>query len=68
MNPSDQEPDQNSDRTVCFCHCVPLSEIRKAIQAGAKTIADLQRETLASTGCGGCEIDLTEILEAEVSS
>lgn len=52
-----------SDRTICFCHSVKLSEIQAAIAQGATTLAQIQAETLASTGCGGCECDILDLIE-----
>ena len=54
------------DRTVCFCHCVPLSVITAEIRAGATTFEDLQLKTACSTGCGGCEWDVRDVLAAEL--
>ncbi len=54
------------DRTVCFCHNVSLKELLTAIRGGVKTLYDIQAETCASTGCGGCECDVLEILEKEL--
>ena len=48
---------------VCFCHGVPESEIRKVIVEGARTIAEIQAKTLASTGCGGCACEVERILD-----
>jgi bacterioferritin-associated ferredoxin len=50
------------ERTICFCHCVPLTRIIAAVRAGADTIEKIQAETCASTGCGGCEWEVQEIL------
>lgn len=54
--------DEDLDRLVCFCHHVTRRQINEAIQQGAKTIAEIQDKTLASTGCGGCQVDVEEIL------
>ncbi len=54
------------DRTICFCRCVPLSRIREAIAAGADSIEKIQNETHASTGCGGCEWEVSEVLKEEL--
>ena len=54
------------DRTVCFCHCVPLTRLLQAIRGGADTIEKIQAETCASTGCGGCEWEVQEILRDEL--
>ncbi len=56
----------DSDQTICFCHAVTCGEIQNAIRAGAKTLPQVQAETLASTGCGGCEWDVRTILEEEL--
>jgi nitrite reductase (NADH) large subunit len=56
------------ERTVCFCHNVPLKELVAAIRAGAHDLASIQAETLASTGCGGCECDVLDILERELQA
>jgi nitrite reductase (NADH) large subunit len=62
------EPEsEQEDRTVCFCHNVPLSRILEVIRAGGTSIEAIQSETCASTGCGGCEWDVREILEAELA-
>jgi NAD(P)H-nitrite reductase large subunit len=53
------------DQTICFCHNVPYGELLKAIQAGAETVTDVQIATCASTGCGGCEQDVRDILREE---
>lgn len=56
----------DEDRTICFCHHVSARELKVAIAAGAETIEAIQAETCASTGCGGCELDVREILEIEL--
>jgi NAD(P)H-nitrite reductase large subunit len=56
--------DENSkDRLVCFCHAVSYQELVACIEKGANTLSQIQAETLASTGCGGCECDILELLE-----
>ena len=50
------------EQTICFCHNVPLKRLLKAIQEGSDTLEKIQVETCASTGCGGCEPDVREIL------
>jgi NAD(P)H-nitrite reductase large subunit len=54
------------ERTVCFCHNRLAGEILEAIRAGAVTISQIQERTRASTGCGGCEAEIQEILDAEL--
>jgi nitrite reductase (NADH) large subunit len=53
------------ERTICFCYCVSYAEIVAAIREGHRTLAEIKRETRASTACGGCECEVLEILEAE---
>jgi NAD(P)H-nitrite reductase large subunit len=53
----------SDSETICFCHAVTEGEIREAVQAGAKTMAEIQAQTCASTGCGGCYYDVESILE-----
>ena len=59
-------PTDPNDRRICFCHNVMKSVIETAIKDGAHTIEAIQAETCASTGCGGCEIEVEEILEEEL--
>lgn len=66
---SNDQPSILSDpeRTVCFCHNVSCAALIDAIQKGAHTLHDIQAETCASTGCGGCEYEVVEILEAQLA-
>ncbi len=59
------EPPED-ERTVCFCHNVPLSRLLTEIRSGADTLHEIQARTCASTGCGGCEWDVREVLEGEL--
>ncbi len=56
----------DDDRKVCFCHNVTCRVIKGAIRAGAATVSDVQKATLASTGCGGCEYEVRDILQKAV--
>lgn len=49
---------------ICFCHCVTRGAILQAIQEGAHTVHDIQEKTRACTGCGGCEPEILDLLEA----
>jgi len=60
---ADELPD---DCTICFCHCVLKGTILEAIRNGANTHALVQDATRASTGCGGCEAEVLELLKAEL--
>jgi NAD(P)H-nitrite reductase large subunit len=63
---SPSNDDVVEDRTICFCHCVPLTRLLEAIRGGADTIEKIQAETCASTGCGGCEWEVQEVLRDEL--
>jgi NAD(P)H-nitrite reductase large subunit len=63
LDQNDPPVPEEKDRTICYCHAVKLSELLGAIQRGARTVYEIQLETLASTGCGGCEPDILEILQ-----
>ena len=58
---------EKEDRTICFCHNVHHSAIVSAIRAGADNLGAIQSETCASTGCGGCEYEVLDILEEELA-
>jgi NAD(P)H-nitrite reductase large subunit len=70
MPATENEPQTGTsdEMLICFCHGVPESEIRKAIREGARTIADIQARTLASTGCGGCSSEVERILAEMLAS
>jgi NAD(P)H-nitrite reductase large subunit len=55
------------DRTICFCNCVSLGELLRDIRAGNRTLEQIQQCNRATTGCGGCEPEVLEILEAELA-
>ena len=52
---------------ICSCFDVTKGDIVQAIQGGCHTVAALQAETHAGTGCGGCIPLLTQVLNAELS-
>ena len=53
----------SEDRQICNCMEVSYSTIKKAIEDGAKTVDGIKEMTDASTGCGGCEEEIQEILD-----
>ncbi len=58
------------DRKICFCHDVMKSEILEVFQTHGCTLEIVQAETCASTGCGGCEVDVRALIrehEAELA-
>ena len=50
------------ETTVCSCNHVNAGTIREAVRKGARTLAEIQRATRASTGCGSCAADVERIL------
>ncbi len=52
------------DEEICHCMGVNKSVIVAAIKdKGLKTVEEIQSETEAGTGCGGCIPDLEDILK-----
>ncbi len=39
---------------ICVCNGVNERDIRSAVNAGARTLSDLQRELGVASGCGQC--------------
>jgi assimilatory nitrate reductase electron transfer subunit len=52
---------QGGRATVCRCNGVTRDALHRAWTRGARTPADLIRATRASTGCGGCLDEVTEL-------
>lgn len=50
---------------VCVCNGVSDREIKKMIDAGAKSVRDIQAQSLAGTCCGICVTELKECLNRE---
>ncbi|MBY0269367.1 MAG: (2Fe-2S)-binding protein [Burkholderiales bacterium] len=40
---------------ICVCNGVTEREIRSSIEAGARSLDDLQRELGVASGCGQCK-------------
>lgn len=52
---------------VCICKGIPRSTIKKAINSGAKTVAEIQKATGAGSGpCGGrrCTEKIQQLLDS----
>ena len=47
---------------ICICMKVHARTLRRAIQAGARSVEDLGHITRAGTGCGTCRSELLELL------
>ncbi|MEZ5963745.1 MAG: (2Fe-2S)-binding protein [Planctomycetota bacterium] len=56
LRPSEDDP------RICFCMKVHRQTLLAAIRAGAHSLAALQAQTRAGTGCGTCRIDLLQLL------
>ena len=53
----------SSKRLVCLCNHVTAGEILKILRAGALSTADVQKFTLAGTGCTRCVREIDDIVE-----
>ncbi|MCM2681106.1 (2Fe-2S)-binding protein [Echinimonas agarilytica] len=51
---------------VCHCHGITDKAIRQAVADGASTMADIKRDTLASTQCGSCAMQVAAIVREEL--
>jgi bacterioferritin-associated ferredoxin len=47
---------------ICHCRAVTDRAIRAAIEAGARTPAEVARSCRAGTGCGGCRSAVRQLL------
>ena len=54
------------ESTICYCYGVCRGDLIFAVSNGARTLRELQWETLATSGCGGCEPQVQDILEQEL--
>jgi len=54
---------RNLDDIICYCQEITYETIIKAIKKGAKTVEEIIDQTEAGLACGGCIIELEEILE-----
>ena len=48
---------------ICQCMQVDEEVIIAKIKAGAKTVEEIQEQTSAGTGCGGCVPEIKELIE-----
>ena len=56
------------DKMVCHCYDVHLSDIKKAVLEGAKTMAELSEKTGAGMGCRKCKDAVQQLLNEELNS
>jgi nitrite reductase (NADH) large subunit len=54
---------RKDDELVCYCFEITYGTIKKAIKNGAKTTEEITDQTEAGLACGGCIVELEEILE-----
>lgn len=52
------------ERVVCKCMDITDQEIEHAVLEGAGTFYELQERTKAGTGCGECQEEITQLLQA----
>ena len=57
----------NLDKVVCHCLGITNGMIKDAVEAGTKTLEDVQEQTGASTVCGACLEDVQRLVEFFVS-
>jgi len=52
---------------MLICHCKRVNDrrIRQAVRDGARTVAQVGRESGAGTCCGGCVTAVVELLDEE---
>ena len=48
---------------VCVCHGVTEKQIKRAVSAGASSVADLGRELGVATCCGTCQCTAEQVIE-----
>lgn len=47
---------------VCICNAITDKEIRRAVEAGAEDLWDLQGELGVAAGCGSCKEHAMEVV------
>lgn len=55
------------DKVVCDCMNITNGMIKDAVDAGARTLEDVQEQTGASTVCGACLENVQRLVEFFVS-
>lgn len=51
------------NKTVCYCMSVTSGMIKEAVEAGARTLEEVQAATGAGTVCGSCLEDVRRLVE-----
>ena len=57
----------NMDKVVCHCMNITNGMIKDSVEAGAKTLEDVQEQTGATTVCGACLEDVQRLVDFFVS-
>jgi len=57
----------NLNKVVCDCMNITSGMIKDAVEAGARTLEDIQEQTGASTVCGACLEDVQRLVDFFVS-
>ena len=55
---------REEERVVCTCMDITDQDIEHAVLEGARTFYEIQERTKAGTGCGECQEEVTQLLEA----
>jgi len=55
---------EDLDRNLCVCNDVPTKDIIKAIENGARTVAEIRQQTYAGMGIGCCTQQLENLIES----
>jgi len=63
-NGMEEKVKKEEERVVCKCMNVTDQEIEHAVLEGARTFYELQEMTKVGTGCGECQEEVTQLLEA----
>ncbi len=58
----------DNDRIVCTCLSVTEGMIKDAVEAGAHTLEEVQKETGAGTVCGACLDEIESLIAAFTSN
>lgn len=54
---------KNLEKNLCVCNEVPKMDVINAIAKGAKTVAEVERQTQATMGNGCCKRQVGRLIE-----
>lgn len=63
-NGMEDKVNREEQRVVCKCMDITDQEIEHAVLEGARTFYELQERTKVGTGCGDCQEEVTQLMEA----